>query len=77
MHMIKLVLNWIRFDGEDFLERFRDKRIMFVGDSLSLNQWQSLTCMIHATSPQSGYIIKRIGGSSTFTLKVIIFNLVI
>ncbi|KAM2859719.1 hypothetical protein COP2_025108 [Malus domestica] len=57
------------FDGEDFLERFRDKRIMFVGDSLSLNQWQSLTCMIHATSPQSGYTIKRIGGTSTFTSK--------
>ncbi|XP_009339559.2 protein trichome birefringence-like 43 [Pyrus x bretschneideri] len=57
------------FDGEDFLERFRDKRILFVGDSLSLNQWRSLTCMIHATSPQSGYTIKRIGGSSTFTSK--------
>ncbi|KAM7503893.1 hypothetical protein LguiB_002797 [Lonicera macranthoides] len=27
-----------RFDGVDFLRRYRGKRIMFVGDSLSLNQ---------------------------------------
>ncbi|KAM7498583.1 hypothetical protein LguiA_022997 [Lonicera macranthoides] len=27
------------FDGVDFLRRYRGKRIMFVGDSLSLNQW--------------------------------------
>ncbi|GAB2293822.1 hypothetical protein Dimus_028035 [Dionaea muscipula] len=44
-----------RFSGEDFLEKFRGKRIMFVGDSLSLNQWQSLTCMLHAAVPQAIY----------------------
>ncbi|XP_077252193.1 protein trichome birefringence-like 39 [Tasmannia lanceolata] len=42
-----------RFNGLDFLERFRGKRMMFVGDSLSLNQWQSLSCMLHAAVPQS------------------------
>ncbi|EPS71829.1 hypothetical protein M569_02929 [Genlisea aurea] len=40
-----------RFDGLDFLERSRGKRIMFVGDSLSLNMWQSLICLIHSTAP--------------------------
>ncbi|XP_047308606.1 protein trichome birefringence-like 38 [Impatiens glandulifera] len=40
-----------RFDGVDFLRRFKGKKIMFVGDSLSLNQWQSLLCMIHASVP--------------------------
>ncbi|RZC69068.1 hypothetical protein C5167_032159, partial [Papaver somniferum] len=39
------------FNGLDFLRRWRGKKIMFVGDSLSLNQWQSLTCLIHASTP--------------------------
>ncbi|KAH7571565.1 hypothetical protein JRO89_XS04G0080100 [Xanthoceras sorbifolium] len=38
-----------------------------VGDSLSLNQWQSLTCMLHKTVPQAKYISERNGGLSTFT----------
>ncbi|CAN8316080.1 unnamed protein product [Cochlearia groenlandica] len=38
-----------RFNGEAFLKRWRGKRVMFVGDSLSLNMWESLGCMIHAS----------------------------
>ncbi|KAI8525667.1 hypothetical protein RHMOL_Rhmol13G0247900 [Rhododendron molle] len=34
-----------RFDGMELLRRWRGKKIMFVGDSLSLNQWESLSCM--------------------------------
>ncbi|KAH7533176.1 hypothetical protein FEM48_Zijuj04G0102500 [Ziziphus jujuba var. spinosa] len=44
-----------RFDGLNFLEKWRGKKIMFVGDSLSQNQWQSLTCMLHAWVPKSKY----------------------
>uniref|UniRef100_A0ACD5ZZB8 Uncharacterized protein n=1 Tax=Avena sativa TaxID=4498 RepID=A0ACD5ZZB8_AVESA len=40
-----------RFDGLDFLERWRGKTVMFVGDSLSMNQWVSLACMLHAAAP--------------------------
>ncbi|CAI8618344.1 unnamed protein product [Vicia faba] len=40
-----------RFNGEDFLNKWKDKKIMFVGDSLSLNMWESLSCMIHASVP--------------------------
>ncbi|PWA47572.1 PMR5 N-terminal domain, PC-Esterase [Artemisia annua] len=36
-----------KFDGEDFLRRNREKKIIFVGDSLSSNQWQSLACMLN------------------------------
>ncbi|KAJ7981884.1 Trichome birefringence-like family [Quillaja saponaria] len=36
-----------RFDGQDFLRRYKGKKILFVGDSLSFNQWQSLICMLH------------------------------
>ena len=59
-----------RFDGQDFLERFRGKSIMFIGDSLSRNQWQSLTCMLHASVPQTQYNVMRVGDVSTFTFMV-------
>ncbi|OEL30910.1 Protein trichome birefringence-like 38 [Dichanthelium oligosanthes] len=40
-----------RFDGADLLRRLRGKTVMFVGDSLSMNQWVSLACMLHAAAP--------------------------
>ncbi|KAF3512084.1 hypothetical protein F2Q69_00001606 [Brassica cretica] len=42
-----------RFDGQAFLNKWRGKRVMFVGDSLSLNMWESLACMIHSSVPDS------------------------
>ncbi|XP_031741994.1 protein trichome birefringence-like 38 [Cucumis sativus] len=45
-----------RFDGEDLLERFRGKKIMFIGDSISINQWESLACLLHAALPNSTII---------------------
>ncbi|KAI3949192.1 hypothetical protein MKW92_028544 [Papaver armeniacum] len=44
-----------RFDALDFLRRYTGKKIMFVGDSISNNQWQSLICMIHAAVPNAKY----------------------
>ncbi|KAF8024400.1 hypothetical protein BT93_F1554 [Corymbia citriodora subsp. variegata] len=55
-----------RFDGRNFLERMRGKTIMFVGDSLSRNQWQSLTCMLHSAVPDAKYNITRQDDVSTF-----------
>ncbi|XP_039033583.1 protein trichome birefringence-like 37 [Hibiscus syriacus] len=45
--------NLPRFDGASFLAKWRGKKIMFVGDSLSLNMWESMACMIHASVPNS------------------------
>ncbi|XP_042513213.1 protein PMR5-like isoform X2 [Macadamia integrifolia] len=42
-----------RFDGVDFLMKMRGKTVMFVGDSLGRNQWESLICMISLSVPQS------------------------
>ncbi|KAG8063796.1 hypothetical protein GUJ93_ZPchr0003g18223 [Zizania palustris] len=42
-----------RFDGADFLTRMKGKTVMFVGDSLGRNQWESLVCVLHAAAPQS------------------------
>ncbi|KAF3668275.1 hypothetical protein P3S67_016709 [Capsicum chacoense] len=55
-----------KFEGLDFLRRVKGKRIMFIGDSLSLNQWQSLTCMLHVALPQLNYTLQRKGGVSNF-----------
>ncbi|OUZ99260.1 PMR5 N-terminal domain [Macleaya cordata] len=57
-----------RFNGEDFLRRLKGKRMMFVGDSLSQNQWQSLICMLHTAVPQASYVLGKKNGVSTFTL---------
>lgn len=36
-----------------FLTRMKGKTVMFVGDSLGRNQWESLVCLLHAVAPQS------------------------
>ncbi|KAK7246374.1 hypothetical protein RIF29_41242 [Crotalaria pallida] len=57
-----------RFDGVDFLKRWKGKKIMFVGDSLSLNMWESLSCMIHAsvTDAKTSFLRKEALSSVTF-----------
>ncbi|OIT31625.1 protein trichome birefringence-like 43 [Nicotiana attenuata] len=60
--------NLSRFNGTEFLLKYRGKRIMFVGDSLGQNQWHSLACMIHASQPQVKYIMDKIGRQYTFSL---------
>ncbi|KAJ9177130.1 hypothetical protein P3X46_012380 [Hevea brasiliensis] len=58
-----------RFNGLYFLEKWRGKKIMFVGDSMSLNQWQSLTCMLHAWVPNSKTTVTRKDGLSSVTFE--------
>ncbi|BFG38541.1 hypothetical protein CerSpe_248150 [Prunus speciosa] len=36
----------LRFNASDFLERSRNGRIVFAGDSIGRNQWESLLCML-------------------------------
>ncbi|KAI3457605.1 hypothetical protein Pfo_014268 [Paulownia fortunei] len=59
--------NLSRFDGGEFLRRFKGKSIMFVGDSLSRNQWQSLICMLYTAVPGTNYSETKSGEVSTFT----------
>ncbi|KAJ0021517.1 hypothetical protein Pint_32522 [Pistacia integerrima] len=42
-----------RFNGLDFLLKMKGKTVMFVGDSLGRNQWESLICMIYAAAPET------------------------
>ncbi|PPS02194.1 hypothetical protein GOBAR_AA18456 [Gossypium barbadense] len=38
--------NLPRFDGKVMLEMLRNQRLVFVGDSIGRNQWESLLCML-------------------------------
>ncbi|ONK56530.1 uncharacterized protein A4U43_C10F9750 [Asparagus officinalis] len=46
-----------RFNASEILERLRDKRVVFVGDSMSRTQWESLICMLMTgvSDPNSVY----------------------
>ncbi|KAE8683740.1 Protein trichome birefringence-like 42 [Hibiscus syriacus] len=57
-----------RFNGLDFLKKMKGKKILFIGDSISLNMWESLLCMVHAVVPQPKYSLTSAGNHSTFSL---------
>ncbi|KAL5796741.1 hypothetical protein ACOSQ2_001561 [Xanthoceras sorbifolium] len=38
--------NLPRFDARNMLEKFRNRRLVFVGDSIGRNQWESLVCLL-------------------------------
>ncbi|KAK6943189.1 Trichome birefringence-like, N-terminal domain [Dillenia turbinata] len=40
-----------RFNSTAFLGRLRNKRLVFVGDSISRNQWMSMVCMVESNIP--------------------------
>lgn len=59
-----------RFNGLEFLLRMKGKTVMFVGDSLGRNQWESLVCMISTAVPRSPTQIIR--GDPLSTLKFLV-----
>ncbi|KAK3446143.1 hypothetical protein EUGRSUZ_A01900 [Eucalyptus grandis] len=59
--------NLPRFSAWNFLNKWRGKKIMFVGDSLSLNIWQSLSCMIHAQMPNARTVLFKREGLASLT----------
>ncbi|XP_059632556.1 protein trichome birefringence-like 11 isoform X2 [Cornus florida] len=57
--------NLPRFDAKMMLEKLRDKRLVFVGDSIGRNQWESLLCMLSSAVPDKNSIYEVNGSPIT------------
>ncbi|MCO5614807.1 hypothetical protein L7F22_069091 [Adiantum nelumboides] len=49
------------FDGRHLLEHLRGKRMVFVGDSLSRNQWESMLCLLFQALPNHTRVVEVSG----------------
>ncbi|CAH8265172.1 unnamed protein product [Arabidopsis lyrata] len=63
-----------RFNGTKLLERLRNKRMVYVGDSLNRGQWVSMVCMVSSviTNPKAMYMHNN--GSNLITFKALEYN---
>ncbi|XP_015969546.1 protein trichome birefringence-like 10 [Arachis duranensis] len=57
--------NLPRFDATKMLETLRDKRLVFVGDSIGRNQWESLLCMLSSAVANKSKIYEVNGSPIT------------
>lgn len=64
---------FIRFNATDMLEKIRGKRLMFAGDSLQRQQWQSLVCMVESVIPSYKKSMKLDRSLSVFKAEVVWF----
>lgn len=52
-----------QFDAHDILERLRGRRIVFVGDSMSRTQWESLICLL-MTGVKDPHSVYEVNGNN-------------
>ncbi|XP_019158819.1 PREDICTED: protein trichome birefringence-like 41 [Ipomoea nil] len=64
--------NLPRFNGKNFLKRLKGKKIMYVGDSLSLNNFNSLLCLLSAAAP--GRITTKLKTINSRSFTVVTFQ---
>ncbi|KAG6575010.1 Protein trichome birefringence-like 11, partial [Cucurbita argyrosperma subsp. sororia] len=57
--------NLPRFNATFMLEKIRNKRVVFVGDSIGRNQWESLLCMLSSAVPNKESIYEVNGSPIT------------
>ncbi|KZV42129.1 hypothetical protein F511_29808 [Dorcoceras hygrometricum] len=62
--------NLPRFDGLKLMEMLRDKRLMFVGDSIQRGMFESMVCLLHSVIPTTGKrSIRRIPPRKVFKVE--------
>ncbi|RCV36484.1 hypothetical protein SETIT_7G322900v2 [Setaria italica] len=63
-----------RFDAKSMLEKLRNRRVVFVGDSIGRNQWESLLCMLSTAVHNKSSIYEVNGSPITKHMGFLIFN---
>lgn len=61
--------NLPKFKAKLLLEKLRNKRLMFVGDSLNRNQWESMVCMAQSIIPPGRKSLNKTGSLSIFRIE--------
>ncbi|XP_002467977.2 protein trichome birefringence-like 6 [Sorghum bicolor] len=54
-----------RFDARKMLEKLRGKRLVFIGDSINRNQWESMMCLLRTAVSDPGRIHQTHGRKIT------------
>ncbi|WMV47175.1 hypothetical protein MTR67_040560, partial [Solanum verrucosum] len=57
--------NLPRFDAKHMLEKLRNQRVVFVGDSIGRNQWESLLCLLSSAVSDNSSIYEVNGSPIT------------
>ncbi|KAH7537573.1 hypothetical protein FEM48_Zijuj03G0107300 [Ziziphus jujuba var. spinosa] len=58
-----------KFKPRLLLEKLRNKRLMFVGDSLNRNQWESMVCFAQSVIPPRRKSLTKTGSLSIFRIE--------
>ncbi|KAJ6432502.1 hypothetical protein OIU84_019691 [Salix udensis] len=58
-----------KFKPRLLLNKLRNKRLMFVGDSLNRNQWESMVCFVQSVIPPGRKSMNKTGSLSVFRIE--------
>ncbi|ESQ52721.1 hypothetical protein EUTSA_v10016723mg [Eutrema salsugineum] len=58
-----------KFKARLLLEKLRNKRLMFVGDSLNRNQWESMVCLVQSVVPPGRKSLNQTGSLTIFQVQ--------
>lgn len=64
----------IRFNATALLERLRNRRLVFVGDSLNRGQWTSMVCLVESSLPSTLKSMLTIANGSLSIFKAKEYN---